>query len=75
MEKVLETTGMVCPFPLVEAKKAMETLSAGDELIIHFDCTQATETIPRWAATEGHDVTEFEQTSDAQWKIVVRKGK
>ncbi|MCI7690318.1 MAG: oxidoreductase, partial [Trueperella pyogenes] len=28
----------------------MRDLSVGDELIIHFDCTQGTEAIPRWAA-------------------------
>lgn len=75
MAKILETTGMVCPFPLVEAQKEIETIDVGEELIINFDCTQATESIPYWAATSGHEVTEFEQTSDAQWKIVIKKGK
>ncbi|WP_019241265.1 MULTISPECIES: sulfurtransferase TusA family protein [Bacillus] len=75
MSKILETTGMVCPFPLVEAKKAMETIEIGEELIINFDCTQATESIPRWAAKDGHEVTNFEQVTDAQWQIILRKGK
>ncbi len=75
MAKVLETTGMVCPFPLVEAKKAIAEIAVGEELIINFDCTQATESIPEWAAREGHEVTDFEQTSEAQWKIVVQRGK
>ena len=30
-----------------EAKEAMTELSSGDELVINFDCTQATESIPR----------------------------
>lgn len=55
MAKVLETTGMVCPFPLVEAKETIVDMSKGEELIINLDCTQATESIPRWAATEGHE--------------------
>lgn len=75
MALILETTGMVCPFPLVEAKNAIKTIDIGEELIINFDCTQATESIPRWAATSGHEVTSFEQLSDAQWQIVVKKGK
>ncbi|MGM9985930.1 MAG: sulfurtransferase TusA family protein [Bacillaceae bacterium] len=75
MAKTLETLGMVCPFPLLEAQKEIETIEIGEELIINFDCTQATETIPRWAATSGHTVTEFEQLGDAQWRIVVKRGK
>ncbi|KOR78440.1 sulfurtransferase TusA family protein [Peribacillus frigoritolerans] len=75
MAIVLETTGMVCPFPLVEAKEAIADMAKGEELIINFDCTQATESIPRWAATEGHEITEFEQIDDAKWRIIVKKGK
>ena len=69
----LDTLGAVCPFPLIEAKSAMRQLSSGDELVIDFDCTQATDAIPRWAATDGHEVTNFEATGDAGWTISVRK--
>ena len=70
----LDTLGAVCPFPLIEAKNAMQQLSSGDELVIDFNCTQATHAIPRWAATDGHEVTNFEATDDAGWTISVRKG-
>ena len=70
----LDTLGAVCPFPLIDAKAAMADLSVGDSLQIDFDCTQATDAIPRWAATDGHDVTNFEQTTDAGWTITVKKG-
>lgn len=69
----LDTLGAVCPFPLIEAKQAMAELLAGETLVIDFDCTQATESIPQWAADEGYAVTEFEQTGDAGWRIAVRK--
>lgn len=69
----LETMGMVCPFPLVEAKDKMNEIVSGDELIINFDCTQATESIPRWAAEAGHQVTNYEQLGDAAWTITVQK--
>lgn len=69
----LETSGLVCPFPLIEAKKAMAELRQGDGLIVEFDCTQATESIPNWAAEEGYEVTNFEQLDDAKWTITVIK--
>ncbi len=31
MKKTLEVMGMVCPFPLVEAKEAITELNSGDE--------------------------------------------
>lgn len=65
--------GKVCPFPLIEAKNEIEELNSGDELVIQFDCTQATESIPRWAAESGHTITDFEQTDEAAWSITVQK--
>ncbi len=73
MQKKLEVLGMVCPFPLVEAKQAIDEIASGDELVIDFDCTQATESLPRWAVEDGHEVTNFEQIGDAQWSITIKK--
>lgn len=73
MNVKLEAAGLVCPFPLVEAQEAMKKLNKGDGLIIEFDCTQATEAIPQWAAEEGYEVVDFEQIDDAKWTITVVK--
>lgn len=73
MAKILETNGLVCPFPLIEAKEAIEEIQSGEELIINFDCTQGTESIPRWAAEAGHQVSNFEQFDVAAWTITVVK--
>lgn len=73
MQKKLEVVGMVCPFPLLEAKEAIEEINSGDELIVRFDCTQGTESIPRWAAEAGHIVTNFEQIDEALWTITIQK--
>ena len=69
----LGTVGMVCPFPLIEAQKKMQTLDNGDELKIDFDCTQATEAIPNWAAEQGYPVTNYEQLDDAHGQLQFRK--
>ncbi|MDO5663202.1 MAG: sulfurtransferase TusA family protein [Brachybacterium sp.] len=70
----LATNGAVCPFPLIDAKEAIAQIETGDDLVIGFDCTQATEAIPQWAAQAGHDVVHFDRTGDAGWTITVRKG-
>ncbi len=71
---MLDTRGKLCPFPLIEAKKQIATLESGDLLVIDYDCGQATENLPRWAAEAGHHVVGFEQTGDACWQIQIRKG-
>ncbi len=52
----------------------MKTLQSGDHLVIDFDCTQATDAIPQWCATDGHEVTDFKETGEASWQITVKKG-
>ncbi|MBK5142468.1 sulfurtransferase TusA family protein [Budviciaceae bacterium BWR-B9] len=71
---ILDTTGKLCPFPLIEAKKHIAELNSGDTLVIEYDCAQATENLPRWAVEDGHEVTSFKQTGDAQWQISIQKG-
>ncbi|SNZ13980.1 TusA-related sulfurtransferase [Terribacillus aidingensis] len=73
MKKTLEVMGMVCPFPLVEAKEAIKELHTGDELEVQFDCTQGTESIPRWAVEDGHEVTAYDQIGEAAWTITIKK--
>jgi uncharacterized membrane protein YedE/YeeE/TusA-related sulfurtransferase len=70
----LDQMGAVCPFPLIETRDVLNSLETGEELVIDFDCTQGTETIPQWAAENGHDVTDFHATGDASWQITIRKG-
>lgn len=70
----LDSLGAVCPFPLIEAKDVMQDLTPGQHLVIDFDCTQATEAIPQWCATDGHEVTDFRETGEASWQITVKKG-
>ena len=70
----LDTLGAVCPFPLMEAKQVMDELEAGEALVIDFDCTQATDSIPAWANDAGHRITDFHRAGDAGWQVTVVKG-
>ena len=70
----LDSLGAVCPFPLIEAKDVMADLEPGQHLVIDFDCTQGTETIPQWAIDNGHEVTDFHDTDEASWQITIKKG-
>lgn len=74
MEHFLDTTGKLCPFPLVELQKLIINIASGDKVILDYDCAQATENIPRWAAEAGHDVVHFAQKGDAAWTMTIQKG-
>ena len=37
MEKIVDARGMACPLPVVNAKKAAESLNPGDTLIVRVD--------------------------------------
>ena len=69
----LGTVGMVCPFPLIEAQKKMNTLDNGEEIKIKLDYTQKTEALPNWAAEQDYPVTNNEQLDDASWTITIQK--
>ena len=69
----LKSLGMVCPFPLIEAKEKLSEIEVGDALKIEFDCTQGTEAIPRWVAESGYGVEDFVQLGDASWSITIIK--
>lgn len=69
----LDSMGAVCPFPLLEAKEAIAELDSGEHLVIDFDCTQGTDTIPQWAVDDGHQVIDFRETGEASWQITLQK--
>ncbi|AGF73143.1 YeeE/YedE thiosulfate transporter family protein [Corynebacterium halotolerans] len=71
---LLDAMGAVCPFPVIEAKDAIQEIDTGEALVIDFDCTQGTESIPQWAVDNGHEVTDFHQKGESAWQITVVKG-
>lgn len=72
-ELLLDVLGEPCPYPLVIAKQKINQVEPGGRLVIDFDCTQATESLPRWAAGAGHAIESFSKTGPAQWRIVIRR--
>ncbi|WP_151640423.1 YeeE/YedE thiosulfate transporter family protein [Corynebacterium sp. 11A] len=70
----LDSCGDVCPFPLLKLKNAVAELHTGDQITITFDCTQATDAIPAWAAENGHSVLDFVQRRAAEWEITLHVG-
>jgi tRNA 2-thiouridine synthesizing protein A len=54
MERVLDVRGLSCPVPLVEARRALAAMRAGDVLVVLATDPEAPIDIAAMAADEGH---------------------
>ena len=70
----LDTSGEICPYPLVLAQREMKKLAPGDVLIVVSDYPLSAENIPRWAAEQGHKVLRVDMVEDSLWEIEIEKG-
>ena len=53
--KVVDARGSACPGPLLEAKKAIGSVSVGETIeVLSGDASTKTD-LPRWAAKVGHE--------------------
>ena len=70
--QVLDVIGEVCPVPLILAKERMQSLDAGDELVILTDFTRTVRNVIDWADAMGYHLTVAEEEGGV-WRITVRK--
>ena len=55
MTKVVDARGSACPGPLLEAKKAMGSVSVGEVIEILSGDPSTKADLPRWAKKVGHE--------------------
>ena len=68
---VQDMTGEVCPYPQIEAKKAMAGLESGDLLVQETDHVPSTENVPK-AVSDAADATVW-KSGDGRYRIFLRK--
>jgi tRNA 2-thiouridine synthesizing protein A len=59
--KVLNAKGLACPTPIVQTKKAMNELEAGQVLEIHATDKGAKNDLAAWAKSGGHELLQTEE--------------
>ena len=57
MEKIIDCRGLACPLPVVNAKKAAESLTTGDVLTVLVDNEIAVQNLTRFAEHKGFGVS------------------
>ncbi|MEP4196050.1 MAG: sulfurtransferase TusA family protein [Aliishimia sp.] len=69
----LDATGLLCPLPVLKARKRLQALSSGEVLTVRTDDPAAVIDIPHFCTEAGHElVTSDIGTTVAIWAI--RKG-
>jgi tRNA 2-thiouridine synthesizing protein A len=58
VRRELDTSGSLCPLPLLLAKRDMRKLDSGDELVVTATDPEAAVDFGAWVAVEGHTLTE-----------------
>ncbi len=71
--KTVDARGTACPGPLLEAKKAIGTISSGQIMEVLSADEGTKRDIPKWANKKGHDYLGTVEES-GYFKIYLKKG-
>lgn len=69
--EVQDMNGEVCPYPQIEAKKAMSGLGSGDLLVQETDHVPSTENVPKAVADQA--TAKVWKSGDGRYRIFLRK--
>jgi tRNA 2-thiouridine synthesizing protein A len=66
----LDATGLLCPLPVLKARKRLNALTAGDQLRMRADDPAAVIDVPHFCAQAGHTLVESTQDGDVQIYLI-----
>lgn len=73
MKQKLDAIDLLCPLPVLKARKRLNTLENGDLLEMHANDPAAVIDVPHFCAEAGHALIESRENGDVQI-YVIRKG-
>lgn len=69
----LDAVGLLCPLPVLKARKRLQALSSGDMLIVTADDPAAVIDVPHFCAEAGHTLVTADTDGPVQ-RYAIRKG-
>jgi len=69
----VDAVGLLCPLPVLRARKRMERLATGQVMCLLADDPAAVVDVPHFCAEAGHDLIAAEPAGDAR-RYFIRKG-
>ncbi len=70
----LDATGLLCPLPVLKARKRLQPLAVGDTLTVQADDPAAVIDMPHFCAEAGHELVSSDVDGVVQ-VYVIRKGR
>ena len=70
MSDDLDATGLLCPLPVLKARKRLMALSSGDTLRIRTDDPAAIVDVPHFCSEAGHTLLSSESDGDAMLWVI-----
>ncbi len=71
MTAELDATGLLCPLPVLKARKRLQALAPGEVLSVRTDDPAAVVDIPHFCAEQGHTLHDDGEDGTAhRWRIV-----
>ena len=66
----LDATGLLCPLPVLKARKRLGAIKIGDRLRMRADDPAAVIDVPHYCAEAGHTLIECTQDGDVQVYLI-----
>lgn len=73
-DKAIDITAETCPMTYVRTRLALETMVAGQILLVRLKGEDPLRNVPRAAADHGHDPLDLIEQEDGAWILVIQKG-
>ncbi len=71
---ILDTRRLLCPLPVIRTQDKVETMEAGDSLVIQCTDHGVINDIPAWCRINGHELVSIDE-QDHEIVIEIRVGK
>jgi TusA-related sulfurtransferase len=69
----LDMSGLSCPLPLLGAKKILDDLPDGQQMVLISDCPGTGDDLRAWAGITGHEVIKFERLNGKRTAYTIRR--
>ncbi|MGB5862880.1 MAG: sulfurtransferase TusA family protein [Sulfitobacter sp.] len=70
----LDATGLLCPLPVLKARKRLQSLAVGEQLRMRADDPAAVIDVPHFCAQSGHKLLECSDDGPVQIYIIEKSG-
>ena len=74
MRHKLDAIGLLCPLPVLKARKRLQPLEVGDELEMSADDPAAIVDVPHFCAEAGHTLVETREDGEVQVYVIRKNG-